>query len=524
MDLYELGRSLTGNARLEEGLTKTPNSVSGIFGVAETDSIDGKVTVYIDGVSTECDTGPDVLAGQEVLISVIGTRPVVTNVVGYGDYTKDKLSNLQDEITPVFILESNTSIVYAYPSSIYVPANLIVNAFERVGIHEKIPYVGRIVVSISNENLPWQDIIDEDDVSSVSIQLASIASSFSTIRVVVYSHENSSIDLGSIIFNVIESEEEYVTHNSAGTWFHQLAGPENYQTNSYVHLFSQGMEIGENGVVNLKIDNNEIDIGINSTDSTISFCGGLATMSFDSYENVLDLETTTSDIHVAASRDVAGDGGVRYQAVGGLYGVVENADTVNSTGVAILKGLGGVQHGDNDYVGSEARIEVKGSNAGASIFMGNESASRPVILTASTYRFDIKTINNDALFYINGKEFWEWIYPIGTVYISYASTSPASLFGGSWVAIIGRFPYFNESTSTGGANTKSITVENLPAHSHDVVGLTSILGGGGSQLANLGAGSGWTYVANNSISSVGSGTAFNVLPAYQMLYAWRRMA
>lgn len=38
------------------------------------------------------------------------------------------------------------------------------------------------------------------------------------------------------------------------------------------------------------------------------------------------------------------------------------------------------------------------------------------------------------------------IYPVGSVYMSYTSTSPASLFGGNWTAITGHFPYFNNGT------------------------------------------------------------------------------
>ncbi len=47
------------------------------------------------------------------------------------------------------------------------------------------------------------------------------------------------------------------------------------------------------------------------------------------------------------------------------------------------------------------------------------------------------------------------IYPIGSIYMSYTSTSPTSLFSGNWAAITGKFLYCNNGTSIGGANSKT---------------------------------------------------------------------
>ena len=47
------------------------------------------------------------------------------------------------------------------------------------------------------------------------------------------------------------------------------------------------------------------------------------------------------------------------------------------------------------------------------------------------------------------------ICPIGSIYMSYTSISPASLFGGNWAAITGKFLYCNNGTSTGGANSRT---------------------------------------------------------------------
>lgn len=58
------------------------------------------------------------------------------------------------------------------------------------------------------------------------------------------------------------------------------------------------------------------------------------------------------------------------------------------------------------------------------------------------------------------------IYPIGAYYLSHTSTSPATLFGGTWSALTDRFLYCNANNNTGGSNTHTLTVNEMPAHNH----------------------------------------------------------
>lgn len=131
------------------------------------------------------------------------------------------------------------------------------------------------------------------------------------------------------------------------------------------------------------------------------------------------------------------------------------------------------------------------------------------------------------------------VYPVGALYISYSSTSPASLFGGTWTPITGRFPYFNAGTAPGGSNTTTLSIANMPAHVHQMrikgaweenrsYGLTSSGPGfGGRPIINNGGNSDWGKLNTGTSSfmqSVGSGSSFNNMPAYQTFYAWRRTA
>lgn len=75
------------------------------------------------------------------------------------------------------------------------------------------------------------------------------------------------------------------------------------------------------------------------------------------------------------------------------------------------------------------------------------------------------------------KKFKEYIsspldaYPIGAYYISSSPTSPATLFGGTWVQVKDRMilavgDTYNSAGLTGGSATTKLVVNNIPSHNH----------------------------------------------------------
>ena len=165
------------------------------------------------------------------------------------------------------------------------------------------------------------------------------------------------------------------------------------------------------------------------------------------------------------------------------------------------------------------------------------------------------------------------VYPIGSLYWSSKDTDPSTLFGGTWVQIKDRFVLacgdtYTSSGATGGTSTVTLSVSNMPSHSHNFTpsgnvsssgSLYSGLGDGwgGDCLAlgrSAGAGGNITvvggynessskgYVSKNnagknyvSVSSSfkgyggttsqeGSGTSFSILPPYVVKYCWERTA
>lgn len=168
-------------------------------------------------------------------------------------------------------------------------------------------------------------------------------------------------------------------------------------------------------------------------------------------------------------------------------------------------------------------------------------------------------------------------YPVGAIYLSFSSTNPQTLFGGTWVQLTGRFLRMANDTGTGGNDT--LTAANLPSHSHGLNGHTHSFsgsashshnrfnvhkkGGGAAYLGMFGddknqisngttdnlyryasyydtaQDSGTNSIISNSVevkisgntggnsgstANAGSGGLGNNMPAYQNVYAWRRTA
>lgn len=165
-------------------------------------------------------------------------------------------------------------------------------------------------------------------------------------------------------------------------------------------------------------------------------------------------------------------------------------------------------------------------------------------------------------------------FPIGTIYESTSSTSPAAILGGSWEQIKGRFLVAagdngasgNEALNltagaTGGISTHTLTEAEMAQHNH-AFGTASITnanfdvhtsGDGGmirastNSTVSIKAGvtnsatqtvyhtrSGTSYSNTDAITvaptvtatvgSQGSGNSYATLPPYQAIYIWKRVS
>ena len=146
------------------------------------------------------------------------------------------------------------------------------------------------------------------------------------------------------------------------------------------------------------------------------------------------------------------------------------------------------------------------------------------LITASIYNTDI--VNNI-------KALREAAYPVGSIYTSVVSTNPATTLGfGTWTAFgAGRVlvgvdtgqTEFDSVEETGGAKTHTLSVNELPSHSH----AQYVSAGGGAATAVQRATDrllSTTAATAETTGTTGSGAAHNNLQPYITVYFWKRTA
>lgn len=125
------------------------------------------------------------------------------------------------------------------------------------------------------------------------------------------------------------------------------------------------------------------------------------------------------------------------------------------------------------------------------------------------------------------------LYPVGCIYQSASSTSPASFLGGTWEQIKDRFILAAGDTyaagSTGGEATHTLTVNEMPRHNHDHVmwyrdqkfGLNGRGGDVGSLRLEFSSADCTDGICTDF---KGNSQPHNNLPPYLTAYIWRRIA
>ena len=124
------------------------------------------------------------------------------------------------------------------------------------------------------------------------------------------------------------------------------------------------------------------------------------------------------------------------------------------------------------------------------------------------------------------------VYPIGSIYISVNSTNPGTLFGGTWVAFAtGRTlvgidtsqTEFDTVEETGGAKTHTLTITEMPSHTHRQV-VVANTGPNDTRKDFVSDDNGGEYDQGVYTGATGGGGAHNNLQPYIVTYMFKRTA
>lgn len=166
--------------------------------------------------------------------------------------------------------------------------------------------------------------------------------------------------------------------------------------------------------------------------------------------------------------------------------------------------------------------------------LGTAEASKAVTVDASKDSTGIRnlTVSGTITIGSNTATTLQAVYPVGSIYINAAvSTNPATLLGfGTWAAfgagrvIVGLNAAdsdFDTAQETGGAKTHTLSVSEIPSHTHT----SSLRGNGEDELQSIPSASDNTDPSlTMTTNATGGGGAHNNLQPYIVAYMWRRTA
>lgn len=147
------------------------------------------------------------------------------------------------------------------------------------------------------------------------------------------------------------------------------------------------------------------------------------------------------------------------------------------------------------------------------------------------------TINAGTFGGMTVGQFVDMIYPVGSIYMSASATSPASLFGGTWESIGGRFLLGADATyaagSTGGEAAHTLSTHEIPHHYHNsyCLGLSGTMDAPAYYAVFNRSAYTYNYAETTSkaldvasTSVIGGDQPHNNMPPYLAVYMWQRTA
>ena len=179
-----------------------------------------------------------------------------------------------------------------------------------------------------------------------------------------------------------------------------------------------------------------------------------------------------------------------------------------------------IPRGNDGYVGKDGQRGAPG------IVISDTEPEDPEVMAYIKKNGELPKIDADTLGGKSLAEIMLALYPVGAVYISAQSTSPAGLFGGEWESIGGRFLLGADATyaagSMGGEANHTLTVDEIAPHNHYMThkGYVNPNAGEGNWQISLST----KGTIDLYTTSTGGGQPHNNMPPYLAVYMWKRVS
>ena len=215
-------------------------------------------------------------------------------------------------------------------------------------------------------------------------------------------------------------------------------------------------------------------------------------------------------------------------------GALPVAGTASSTDTLIATGHTSLHNTDRDEIRALATKLGTGASTptAGTVFRGTGAGTSgygPVDLTGDVT--GVLPLTNGGLGISSLAEFkttfLSLLYPVGSIYTNAVdSTNPGTLLGfGTWsafgqgrvmVGLNGSDTDFDTAEEIGGAKTHTLTIAEMPAHTHQIQTV--------GNLAATGVDFGVIGTGGIASGSTGGGGAHNNLQPYVVVYMWKRTA
>lgn len=149
--------------------------------------------------------------------------------------------------------------------------------------------------------------------------------------------------------------------------------------------------------------------------------------------------------------------------------------------------------------------------------------------TALSGNLALKEVSVNEYAFTNSAPFKELtfddVYPVGSIYLSVNNVNPSTLFGGTWEQIKDKFLLGAGDTyssgSTGGESTHTLTINEMPSHSHKY----NLAYSGNDPARGFNYGNTSVGVQGPGfIQNTGGNQPHNNMPPYLTIMIWKRTA